>query len=157
MKVRNKLQFVQKLEIMSFRLPPVNFREKSSGGSALICLLLIHQCGMMQNTKLLMTPHTHTHTYTQPDSCTNRRHHLLGTHLNKLRTKHWRREKAENWITMSPSFPLFFPLPVSLLHVRQWGSFCSPPRDGLIQPWTPKRRRGVPGWGGGILPWGGGK
>lgn len=34
-------------------------------------------------------------------------HHLLGTHLYKLLTKCWQREKAENWITVSSSFPNF--------------------------------------------------
>lgn len=106
-----KLQFVQKLNIISYthtHTHQLTLRESHLGVLLWFACLkfFIHQCRKMNNTQPLMTTHKKCTTRV---ICKPRRHHLLGTRLNRLRTKHWQRQKAENWITTSSSFPHIFP------------------------------------------------
>lgn len=119
----------------------LNFQGKVIWGCAGPLEIFIHQCGIIHNAKKkLMTAHTYTHR----DSFTKPGYSISWEPIyTKHRTQHRQREKAENWITASPSFPLlFFSFPpLSSLHVRQRGSFCSLLRDRLIQLCTPKEER----------------
>lgn len=129
---------------------PNNFKENTPQSTALIC----HQCGTIHKTKLPMITHTQWFIY-KP-----RLHHLLGTHLNKHGTKHGQQEGAENWITTSPLFALFFSffLTPSKLASRETARLLMQSSERWANPTVdPQEERGRNlSEVGDLLPWGGG-
>lgn len=128
----------------SFYSPLLTFRKSHPG--TLICLLENFHSPVWNNAQHSSArDHTQIHLQTTATSSPG---NPFKQASNKTPAK---RKKAENWITTSPSFPLFSPLlPLSSLHVRQRDSFLLSSEKRANPTADPHGEKG------GVLPWGGG-